>query len=186
MQYSLVDTAWGAFGLVARGRRLVATYLPDRKPAILKRIRSTFPEATESSELLLAFCEQVVRYFEGERSRFNVAVDLAAYPSFRRAVLEACRRIPYGRTATYGELACAAGRPGAARAVGSTMANNPLPLVVPCHRVVRSDGSIGGFSSPEGVRQKQQMLLLEDVTLFSTPPRPTAEVRGLRRTRRAG
>jgi len=169
MEYAIIDTAWGAFGYVGTGRRLLATFLPAAKDRIRQDIRDRWPEAVENPMLLPAFHRQVVAYFEGRRTRFSVEVDLSELPVFRQAVLEACRVIPYGTTVSYSELATQAGRRGAARAVGSAMANNPLPLVIPCHRVVRSDGSYGGFSSPEGVKQKEQMLLLENALPAHSP-----------------
>jgi methylated-DNA-[protein]-cysteine S-methyltransferase len=91
----------------------------------------------------------------------NVEVDLGPLPRFRRRVFACCRRIPYGSTLTYGQLAAKAGSPSAARAVGCSMAANPVPLVIPCHRVVGANGGLGGYSSIGGVRVKRQLLLLE-------------------------
>jgi methylated-DNA-[protein]-cysteine S-methyltransferase len=123
----------------------------------------------ESVDLLLRFQRQVIEYFTGKPTRFTVRVDFSGVPAFRQAVLEACRRIPYGQTASYADLARAAGSPGAARAAGTTMANNPLPLVIPCHRVLRADGSIGGFSTPQGVKQKKRLLRLENALSYVSP-----------------
>ena len=94
-------------------------------------------------------------------SFLDVPLDLNHFTPFRRRVYEACRRIPYGRTMTYAELAKKAGSPRAFRAVGSTMACNRLPLIVPCHRVVASGGKIGGFSAPDGISMKERLLLKE-------------------------
>jgi methylated-DNA-[protein]-cysteine S-methyltransferase len=88
-------------------------------------------------------------------------VELGASTPFRKRVLEAARRIPYGKTATYGELAARSGKPRAARAVGSAMATNPIAILVPCHRVVASGGAIGGYSCRTGVELKQRLLELE-------------------------
>ena len=163
MQYTLVDTDWGTFGFVSRGRRLVATMLPETKPGILRRIKRDWPDAVEDRNALPEFRGQVVAYFTGAKVRFTCPIDLTSFPPFRAEVLKACRRIPYGKTTSYGDLAMAAGSPGAARAVGGAMAHNPLPLVIPCHRVLCSDGSIGGFSSRSGVSQKKRLLALENV-----------------------
>ena len=97
----------------------------------------------------------------GQSVGFDCDLDLNGVTDFRRRVLEVCAKIPRGQTASYADLARAAGNARAVRAVGSAMANNPLPLLVPCHRVIRSDGSLGGFSSPDGLRLKQRMLSLE-------------------------
>ena len=165
MQYAIFDTAWGHFGFVAENRRLIATFLPRARREIIAAIRASWPEAVETQHSLPRFQRDIVAYFEGKPVRFSADIDVSTMPPFHRLVLEACRRIPYGRTASYGDLARAAGRPNAARAVGGAMAHNPLPLVVPCHRVLRSDGSIGGFSSVRGVAEKLKLLRLENVSL---------------------
>ena len=91
----------------------------------------------------------------------DISVDLSGRTQFQRKVLQACRAIPWGSTRTYGELAQDAGYPGAARAVGSVMAKNRIPLIVPCHRVVPAAGGLGGFSAPNGVSLKRRLLALE-------------------------
>ncbi len=166
MHFAIINTEWGAFGVVARDHRLVATYLPMPESKLRRAIARDHPEAVESKGLLPVFRRQVVDYFSGNRVRFSVSLDLDDMPPFRAEVLRQCRKTPYGQTASYGDLAGAAGNPGAARAVGSAMAHNPLPLVVPCHRVLRSDGTIGGFSSPEGVSQKRRLLELEGAAIL--------------------
>ena len=161
MKYAIFTTAWGAFGLVAHGRRLIATFLPQSEASLRRAIAKRYPAAIEAKEMLPRFRKQVINYFAGKPTKFAVDADLSAVTPFRQRVLEACGRFPYGKTATYADLARAAGRPGAARAVGGVMASNPLPLVIPCHRVLRSDGSLGGFSSPKGTREKDRLLALE-------------------------
>jgi methylated-DNA-[protein]-cysteine S-methyltransferase len=88
-------------------------------------------------------------------------VETEGLTDFGRQVIAACRKIPWGTTCTYGQLAELAGRPGAARAVGSAMARNRVPLVVPCHRVVPATGGLGGFSAPQGVAMKRRLLQSE-------------------------
>lgn len=105
----------------------------------------------------------MVAYFAGQRVEFDVSLDLTGLTDFRRKVLSACAKIPYGATITYGELADRVGSPGAARAVGGVMANNPVPLIVPCHRVLAASGKMGGFSAQGGVAVKARMLRLEGV-----------------------
>lgn len=101
-------------------------------------------------------------YFAGEPVAFDgIPLDLAGQTPFRKKVLEACRLIPYGQTMTYRDLGTWVGDPSAARAVGSTMSNNPIPIVVPCHRVVRGDGDLGGYSAPGGISLKQELLAME-------------------------
>lgn len=161
--FSIFDTSWGSCGIVARHASLVAVYLPMNRQGLRRRIRDDWPGAEEVPDVLPVFRQEVLDYFEGREPRFTAKIDLSGVPRFRRKVLEACRKVPYGSTVSYGELARAAGNPRAARAVGSAMAQNPLPLLIPCHRVLRSDGSIGGFSAPGCVQQKKRMLKLEGV-----------------------
>ncbi len=102
---------------------------------------------------------QIGEYMAGRRRQFDVPLDLRGLSEFARRVLELCRQIPYGATASYGEIARKAGRAGAARAVGRVMARNPVPILVPCHRVVRADGALGGFGA--GLAAKRELLALE-------------------------
>jgi methylated-DNA-[protein]-cysteine S-methyltransferase len=159
----MFSTPGGACGLVARDGRLVATYLPGQPERIRRRIRQSWPEAIQDDESTRSLQRQFIDYFAGRRRRFDVELDLSGVPAFHRVVYEACRRIPFGETASYAELAKRVGNPRAARAVGQAMSRNPIPLVIPCHRVLRADGSIGGFSSPRGLAQKRQLLALEGI-----------------------
>lgn len=112
--------------------------------------------------------ERLVRYAEGEPVELDdVPTAVGHLSAFQRRVVQACRAIPRGERRTYGQLAAAAGSPGAARAVGGVMAGNRVPLVVPCHRVVGVGGKLGGFSAPQGLRMKRRLLELEGAMLFS-------------------
>lgn len=109
-----------------------------------------------------ALVERVRQHLSGDLQDFrDVAVDLSAAAPFARQVLEATREILPGETATYGELARAVGRPDAARAVGRIMGSNPIPLIIPCHRVVAAGGKSGGFSAPGGRMTKAELLAIE-------------------------
>jgi len=111
--------------------------------------------------------DRLLRYAEGEPVDLrDVPIALDHLSTFQRRVVKACRAIPAGERRTYGELAAVAGSPGAARAVGTVMANNRVPLIVPCHRVVASGGKLGGFSSPQGLAMKRRLLELETASLF--------------------
>lgn len=117
------------------------------------------PDSSDSSESLVG---RLRAYAAGQPVDFHdVAIDLGPQSDFQRRVVRCCRRIAYGKTATYGQLARLAGSPGAARAVGQVMAANRVPIIVPCHRVVAADGSLGGFSAPGGVELKRRLLELE-------------------------
>lgn len=116
----------------------------------------------EDSELNPAQNDLVRRlqaFADGSPDSFqDVELDLTGYSTFQHLVTGLCRLIPFGSTRTYGQLAAQAGSSGAARAVGSVMAANRFPLIVPCHRVVPANGSLGGFSAPEGPVMKQRLL----------------------------
>jgi len=110
---------------------------------------------------LARLCRLLQRYARGERVSFDdIPVDVSGLPAFARRVLEAARQIAYGEVTTYGALARRVGQPGAARAVGQALAHNPVPIVIPCHRVVRADGTLGGFSAARGIT-KRRLLALE-------------------------
>ncbi len=116
--------------------------------------------------------ERLVRLLDGEPLAFDdLPLALDHLSAFQRRVIAACRAIPYGTTRSYGQVAAAAGSPGAARAVGQVMAGNRHPLIVPCHRVLAAGGKIGGFSAPQGLALKRRLLALES---SATPaPQPT-------------
>ncbi len=105
---------------------------------------------------------RMLGYTQGEPESFaDVALDFDGLSRFQQRVLRCCQRIAYGCTVSYGRLAAMAGYPGAARAVGNCMASNRFPLVVPCHRVVAADGSLGKFSAPGGTALKRRLLAME-------------------------
>lgn len=114
---------------------------------------------TEAEALADEAAEQLAAYLTGRRCRFDLPLDLGRVSLFDRCVYAALRAVPYGTVVSYGELATRAGRPGAARAVGSACGRNPLPVVIPCHRVVAGNGALGGYSS--GLRVKRFLLTLE-------------------------
>ncbi|WP_181768411.1 methylated-DNA--[protein]-cysteine S-methyltransferase [Streptomyces albidus (ex Kaewkla and Franco 2022)] len=117
------------------------------------------PRVLEAPDRLAQVVEQIEEYFEGRRTRFELALDLRLSKGFRREVITHLSGIAYGRTESYAQVAAAAGSPRAVRAVGTACATNPLPVVIPCHRVVRSDGSAGGYAG--GAAAKNALLALE-------------------------
>jgi methylated-DNA-[protein]-cysteine S-methyltransferase len=106
-----------------------------------------------------AIAAQILEYLDGKRDRFDIPLDLGGVGPFHRKVLLRCRAIPFGETRTYAALAREAGSPKAFRAVGHAMATNPIPIVIPCHRVVGSDGSLRGFGG--GLPMKERLLRME-------------------------
>ena len=158
----IFETAWGWVGVAATARGVARVVLPGgrgrRALRDLEQMGEAKPPARAAAHARKAERE-IQAYLAGRLRRLTVAVDLAGVPPFHRKVLLAERRISYGRTATYGELASRVGRPGAARAVGQALARNPVPLVVPCHRVVSAGGRLGGFGG--GLSLKRRLLALE-------------------------
>ncbi|NJD60598.1 MAG: methylated-DNA--[protein]-cysteine S-methyltransferase [Anaerolineales bacterium] len=105
--------------------------------------------------------QQLSEYLQGTRRQFTIPLDLASLTSFQCRVLQLTAQIPYGQTLTYKDLAVQVGKPKAARAVGRVEATNPIPLVIPCHRVLGSDGSLHGYGGPGGIKLKAWLLDLE-------------------------
>ncbi len=105
--------------------------------------------------------QQIDAYLNGQRSHFDIPIDWSVMTPFQQKVLQATYAIPRGEVHTYGQIAAGCGNPGAARAVGRAEATNPMPLVVPCHRVVAADQSLHGYSAPGGLHTKAWLLRLE-------------------------
>jgi methylated-DNA-[protein]-cysteine S-methyltransferase len=132
----------------------------------LKALGEQARQATRSDERFADLVVRIQGYFRGEKPSFPDTLDLSAGTVFQRAVWEGARRIPYGETRSYGELAEEIGRPGAGRAVGQAMSRNPVAIIIPCHRVVASGGKLGGF----GNRLDLKWALLSLETDDSLPP----------------
>jgi O-6-methylguanine DNA methyltransferase len=114
---------------------------------------------------IAAIIKKVQKHLHGDVQDFlDIVVDLCGAGPFARQVYEVVRKIPAGRTVTYGELAKGMNRPTAARAVGQALGRNPIPLIIPCHRVLAACGKAGGFSAPGGVETKARMLAIEGAT----------------------
>ncbi len=168
IKYTIFRTKWGYFGLVCAENCLFRTVLPCKTHEktgffLLKDL----PNAKYEKILLKDLQQQITAYFDGSYINFsekNVPLTLDGFTKFQASILTACRDIKFGQIITYGDLALRAGRQNAARAVGSVMAKNPIPLIIPCHRIIRFDGSLGGFSSPGGIMLKKRLLTLEKQT----------------------
>jgi methylated-DNA-[protein]-cysteine S-methyltransferase len=123
--------------------------------------------ARRSGDIISCAIAQITEYLSGSRTSFDVALDLSATTDFQRTVLTGLQTVPYGQTVSYRQLASIIGRPNASRAVGHACATNPLPILIPCHRVLRSNGQLGGYLG--GPRLKRFLLNLESVTSAPLP-----------------
>jgi methylated-DNA-[protein]-cysteine S-methyltransferase len=177
VHHHIFASAIGPCGVAWSDRGLVALQFPERdETATVKRLtaRAASAGAAEPPDAVASVIAGVRRYLDGERIEFSsAAVDLADVEPFRRRIYETLRAIGYGRTTTYGELARTLGLDGweGARDIGEAMGRNPVPIVIPCHRVLAAGGKLGGFSAPGGVATKRTLLTLEGVAIGGGAPR---------------
>jgi methylated-DNA-[protein]-cysteine S-methyltransferase len=173
--YHVFETAGGFCGIVWNTEGVVRFQLPAATAhATQQNLLRRAPGAAPASptESIVATEVAATRYFDGEPIDFsNVLIDLSGQGEFFKQIYAAARRIEWGKTTTYGGLAKEVGAgPETSRAVGQAMASNPVPLIIPCHRVLAADGKVGGFSAPGGAASKILMLELEGVNLGPAPP----------------
>ena len=183
MHFRLFDTAIGACAIVWSDGGVVGFLLPEAgETAMRGRVARRFAgaleaDAPETPEPVAMAVTGVVAHLEGRLDDLAwVALDQSASPLFNRRVYAITRAIPPGRTLTYGEVAAQLGEPGAAQAVGRALGDNPIPLIVPCHRVLAAGGRLHGFSAPGGIETKRRLLEIEGARAGSEPdlfdPRP--------------
>jgi methylated-DNA-[protein]-cysteine S-methyltransferase len=162
VRYDVVDSPIGALLVASTDRGLCRiSFSPEREDEQLARVFG--PRVLRTP--LDAVRRELDEYFAGSRTEFDLPIDLRVAP-FHEAVLNELARVPYGRTETYGGLATRVGRPRAARAVGTVMHSNPIPIVLPCHRVIGANGSLTGYGG--GLHVKRALLELEGALLPST------------------
>ena len=159
--YRTIATPVGELLLAGTGRGLVRIAYPSQgHEAVLASLAQTVsPRILHAPRQLDQASRQLDEYFAGQRTAFDLPLDLRLATGFRRTVLAHLPVIPYGHTESYAQVAAAAGSPKAVRAVGTACAKNPLPVVVPCHRVVKSDGTMGRYAGGEDA--KRTLLTLE-------------------------
>lgn len=151
-----------------RDVRIVRICLPASEEAVMREIRRMFPEAAAKSRgAVAALARQLQAFMEGKAVAFDTAAfDMSRVPPYHRNVLAALAAIPRGNVMSYGGVAAKTGSPGGARAAGQGCGKNPFPIVFPCHRVIRSDGSLGGFGG--GLALKRALLEMEGVLFDRT------------------
>ena len=169
MHYTLIETALGTYGLAwsKTGVRYVA--LPGRTANALGGwIERIGAEPGEPAGVYAELPDMIRRYADGEQVDFSaIPLDLSGVPEFNRLAYAELLKVGYGETTTYGAIARALGDVALSRAVGTAMGQNPIPLIIPCHRVMGANGKPTGFSSPGGVTAKMRMLALEHAALPS-------------------
>jgi methylated-DNA-[protein]-cysteine S-methyltransferase len=159
--YRTVDSPIGTLLLAATDQGLVrVAYHVEHHDQVLQTLaQRVSPRILYAPRRLDQVVRQLAEYFEGERQEFVLPLDFRLAHGFRREVLSRLRMINYGHTESYSQIAVATGHPRAVRAVGTACATNPLPVIVPCHRVLRSDGKLGGYIG--GLQTKAALLSLE-------------------------
>jgi len=178
---------FGHLGVAVAGKHVVGVSIGHRSDVDaaerLKKLLTSSNDdpgitAEADEQLLVDTLDRIVQFLNSAKDDFaDVPISLDHLSPFQRRVAAACRAIPCGATQSYGQLAATAGSPGAARAVGQVMATNRYPILVPCHRVVAAGGRLGGFSAPQGLSLKRQLLAFEagvaDNELRLSPARQT-------------
>jgi methylated-DNA-[protein]-cysteine S-methyltransferase len=171
LNYTIFKTKWGYFGLAGTELGLYRSCLPlarqQRVKAQLLEVEANAdaPSAQYRKAFFKPLQEKITAYFEGVCVDFgtDTPINLEGLSHFTRAVLTACREVGFGQTTSYSALAKKLGSPAAARAVGNALASNPLPLIIPCHRVIRSDGRPSGFSTTGGKDLKAKLIRHEQM-----------------------
>ncbi len=157
-------TKLGWMGLVGHERGVQRIYLPEPSEENLgERISREFPGGREGGHALAEAKKEILEYFDGHRKEFEIPLDLSPATPFQQRVYQTMLAIPFGRVQTYRWLAEKIGNPKGLRAVGNANGKNRWPLIVPCHRIVGSDGRLTGFSAPGGLKLKAELLRLEGV-----------------------
>ncbi|HEX5184754.1 MAG TPA: methylated-DNA--[protein]-cysteine S-methyltransferase [Allosphingosinicella sp.] len=178
--FAFFPTAIGPCALVWRGDAVVGAALPEEDEGTGRaRLVRRFPDAVEAPPppFVADAIGRIARLLAGEAADLSpIPLDLSAADAFERKVYAVTRAIPRGEVRTYGEIAASIGTPDAARAVGAALGRNPIPIIVPCHRVLAAQGRSGGFSAPGGTKTKFRMLAIEgarrpgDPELFDSLP----------------
>jgi methylated-DNA-[protein]-cysteine S-methyltransferase len=171
--YTLFDTAFGPCGLAWSSAGLTRLQLPerDRTATEARLCRRGDYQVTQPTPIAARAIAALKTYFDGQRVDFDeLSLDLSGVPEFHARTYAATRRLGWGQTTTYGELAAELGSTGAARAIGQAMGRNPIPIIIPCHRVLASGRKIGGFSAYGGALTKERLLTMEGVRLGGEAP----------------
>lgn len=176
--HAVLETVIGFMGIAWSEKGLIRLCLPEKSREVVERrlMRHAGVAANTTANIgqpqwVVELIASIKAYAAGEDVDFSdVPVDLDGVDDFRLAIYDAARKLGYGETTTYGELAKRAGQPGLPRETGAALGANPVPLVIPCHRILAAGGKIGGFSAPGGSATKEKMLAMEGVRVGPPPP----------------
>lgn len=160
--YAVFKTSLGWCGIIYGKDGLIKTYLPGMKKEKLEKIIYSYNKnLIKKTGNLKILIKNICNYFKKNKAPLNFPIDMEAMTDFEKKVYKHTMKIPFGKVKTYKWLAGKTGNPAGARAVGNVLGRNPVPLIIPCHRIVRSDGKLGGFSAPGGILMKRKMLSIE-------------------------
>ena len=157
----LNDTPLGDLRLAASDLGLLAVEWADSQPELDYLLQRLSRPLEVNETKLKPYAKEILEYLNGERREFTFPIDWGLLKPFQRKSLEAVYKIPYGQIRTYAEIAARIGHPNAPRAVGRANATNPMPLVIPCHRVIGTDGKLHGYGGGDGLPTKEWLLRME-------------------------
>ena len=155
-------TPLGPVWVAVSGNGVVAVMIDAQEQEFIQSLKQQgFESVVLNTAKVSEPVNELTEYLDGGRRSFSVIIDWSIMTSFQQRVLKLVSEIPYGETTTYGEIACELGKPHAARAVGQANAKNPIPLIIPCYRVIGSDGKLRGYGASGGIDTKAWLLRLE-------------------------
>ena len=155
-------TSFGWCGLIKGKKGLKRIFLPEKnKKELISKIKAFCPLSVFSKDGFEKEIKDIIAYFSGENKKFSFILDFSGSTNFQRMVWSETAKIPYAQNRTYLFIAEKIKRKNSARAVGNALGKNPFPLVIPCHRVLRGDSKVGGFTAAGGIKLKEEMLKLE-------------------------
>lgn len=161
----LNGTILGDFRLAASDLGLVAVEWADSQLELDSYLQKLKRRIEPNTKKLAPYTKELREYLSGKRNAFTIPIDWSIFRPFQREALQAVFRIPYGETSTYHDIAVEMGRPNASRAVGRANATNPMPIVIPCHRVIGRDGKLHGYGGGEGLKTKEWLLKMEGAVM---------------------
>lgn len=162
IEYTFFESQTGIISVVSKNKSVISLdILPENTYEAKKRLSTLYPDGLQSGKPFQKIRLLLDRYLKGRKVEFDIDIDISGESLFTQKVLLELRKIPYGRLRSYLSIGKQLGYPMAARAVGQAVKRNPIPIIIPCHRVIREDGSLGGFSL--GIEIKKRLLVLEGI-----------------------